>query len=257
MSINEKLIFDIGLHRGEDTRYYLKQGYTVMAVEANPVLVEYCSNRFRKMIDNGRLTILNAGIAGKEGIMPFYKNVRVSEWSSFDKVVAGRNNTPIETFDVQCITTDMLFKEYGIPLYMKVDIEGHDHFCLDAIPVEGSKPVYVSCEAVKLYWLDILKAKGYTKFKLISQSNPFTEFNLAFEHKKWAPQYQTIKRKIIKKLQKIIPLKHEYGASGPFGEQSAGQWKSYEEVKAQFLSFFTPDGIAYKDTSWFDFHASL
>ena len=35
-----KLIFDIGMFDGADTRYYLNKGYKVLAVEANTVLVK-------------------------------------------------------------------------------------------------------------------------------------------------------------------------------------------------------------------------
>jgi len=30
------LVFDIGMHNGDDTAYYLARGYRVVAVEANP-----------------------------------------------------------------------------------------------------------------------------------------------------------------------------------------------------------------------------
>jgi len=36
----------------------------------------------------------------------------------------------------------MLFAKYGIPFYMKVDIEGFDHYCLSAITPKH-KPKYV------------------------------------------------------------------------------------------------------------------
>ena len=32
----DDLIFDVGLHRGEDTEFYLKKGFRVVAFEANP-----------------------------------------------------------------------------------------------------------------------------------------------------------------------------------------------------------------------------
>lgn len=34
--MERKLIFDIGFHKGEDTRYYLYRGYDVVAVDAAP-----------------------------------------------------------------------------------------------------------------------------------------------------------------------------------------------------------------------------
>lgn len=33
-------IYDIGFHNGDDTAHYLKEGYDVLAVEANPILVD-------------------------------------------------------------------------------------------------------------------------------------------------------------------------------------------------------------------------
>ncbi|MBL7745080.1 MAG: hypothetical protein JNN00_16520 [Chitinophagaceae bacterium] len=67
MKIKENLIFDIGLHTGEDTTCYLKNGYNVLAVEANPVLADYCKKKFIDAITNGQLVILNAGIADVSG----------------------------------------------------------------------------------------------------------------------------------------------------------------------------------------------
>ena len=37
---SKKLIFDIGMYDGSDTRYYLNEGFRVLAIEANPVLVK-------------------------------------------------------------------------------------------------------------------------------------------------------------------------------------------------------------------------
>ena len=35
----ENLIFDIGFHKGEDTLFYLLKGYRVIAVDADPNLI--------------------------------------------------------------------------------------------------------------------------------------------------------------------------------------------------------------------------
>ena len=42
----KKLIFDIGMYNGSDTRYYLNEGFRVLAIDGNPVLVK----RARKLI---------------------------------------------------------------------------------------------------------------------------------------------------------------------------------------------------------------
>src|SRR5258706_8672200 len=133
MEIKEDLIFDIGLHKGEDTVFYLKQGYNVLAVEANPILVNYCEQKFKKEIKANRLTILNVGIADESGVLPFFVNLYSSEWSSFNKSIGTRNNTRFETIEVPTIRTKTLFEEYGIPYYLKVDIEGNDFLSLNDI----------------------------------------------------------------------------------------------------------------------------
>ena len=41
-----ELVFDIGMHNGDDTAYYLSRGYRVLAVEANPSLCASARERF-------------------------------------------------------------------------------------------------------------------------------------------------------------------------------------------------------------------
>ena len=256
--MKEKLIFDIGMHKGEDTRYYLSEGYQVLAIEANPVLVDEAKEKFKRQIAAGDLTILNIGIAQTESILPFYKNLRLSEWSSFDKSIGTRNGTPYEVINVQCTTTKKLFEQYGIPYYMKVDIEGYDYLCLQDLAENGEKPQFVSCEACSLDWLDIIRSKGYTKFKMISQGDNYIQIDLDKEKKGYYPKYQVIKNGIKLRLQKIISFKHFYGSSGPFGNATKGEWKTYEQVKEEYESFYNKQtGQPLNPVSWFDFHASL
>ena len=37
---DRNLIFDIGMHIGQDTEFYLKKGFRVVAIEADPTLAE-------------------------------------------------------------------------------------------------------------------------------------------------------------------------------------------------------------------------
>jgi hypothetical protein len=55
------LIYDIGMHNGNDTAYYLFRGFRVVGVEANPLLVEQVRERFAAEIASNRLTVLNTG----------------------------------------------------------------------------------------------------------------------------------------------------------------------------------------------------
>lgn len=47
-SAQPDLIFDIGMHNGDDSDYYLKKGFRVIAIEANPTLCALGAARFKE-----------------------------------------------------------------------------------------------------------------------------------------------------------------------------------------------------------------
>ena len=65
-------IYDLGMHNGDDTEYYLAKGYRVIAVEANPLLCAEAEERFAETIAAGRLRVLNLAIAETSGEAEFY-----------------------------------------------------------------------------------------------------------------------------------------------------------------------------------------
>lgn len=77
------LIYDIRIHDGEDTAYYLHKGYRVVAIDADPIMVEACRERFRAEIGSGRLVRLNLGFAPRPGKLRFWLHKHNRVWSSF------------------------------------------------------------------------------------------------------------------------------------------------------------------------------
>jgi FkbM family methyltransferase len=258
--MEKRLVFDIGMHIGQDSINYLNDGFKVVAVEANPLLAEENTIKFKKYIADGSLIILNVGISDKEGILPFYINKRTSEWSSFDLGLGGRNNTPYEIKNIPCVTTASLFKKYGYPYYLKVDIEGYDYLCINDLPKTTAAPnvKYVSCEASTISLLDTLHEKGYTKFKLIHQGWHFRPIDLKLERNPLFPKFLALYTGIRVKLRGLLTAKYPYSSSGPIPEKTKGEWLSYETTQNLFNEFYGADGkhpINYK--SWFDFHATF
>jgi FkbM family methyltransferase len=54
------IVFDIGMYDGADTAYYLRSGYRIVAVEANPELVQHATQKFATEMASGQLICVNA-----------------------------------------------------------------------------------------------------------------------------------------------------------------------------------------------------
>ncbi|HVF72678.1 MAG TPA: FkbM family methyltransferase [Chthoniobacterales bacterium] len=260
--MSNDLVYDIGMNNGDDTAYYLYRGFRVLAVEADPVLVEKARVRFAREIGEGRLIIKNAGIAEQEGELPFWICEMHSEWSSFHRSIASRENSGHYSIDVPCIRFRSLIQEHGIPYYLKIDIEGNDHLCLrDLTP--GTAPIHVSVEASDIGLLDQLRDLGYGRFQCISQfhylplERPPSLRQLEFEERTRANQS-------LSPLRELKGWRFNHGSSGPFGPELPGRWQNFEEMKETFSHFqaLMRGGVAtpfWNDRGysfWADFHAT-
>lgn len=179
------LIYDIGMHKGEDTDFYLRKGFRVVGFEANPELVGLCRERFKEFIEQKRLTIVAGAIVDRASIAPgqtkveFYMSETNSVWGTVCPDWAERNqrmgdaNTPIEVNVVDLIA---VMEAYGVPHYMKIDIEGCDMACVTALRSFEKRPDYVSVETEKTSFgdiqqqIDVLIELGYDGFQSVEQS---------------------------------------------------------------------------------------
>jgi FkbM family methyltransferase len=177
--MNPELVFDVGLHKGEDSELYLKKGFKVVAVEADPGLCAAAEIRLRQYIASGQLTIVNAAVAEKAGPLRFFKNEQISVWGTTSPRWADRNERlgkRSSVMTVEGVEFGQLLKEFGCPYYLKVDIEGSDLLCLHALTEIDTKPVHVSIESNKVSWrellheFELLTSLGYSKFKVVDQT---------------------------------------------------------------------------------------
>lgn len=287
--MDSRLVYDVGMNNGDDSAYYLHKGCRVVAIEADPTLVEGVANRFAQEIRDGRLTILNVAIAEQTGSLPFWICEGNREWNSFDRSIASRNGLPHHQIDVQCTRFADILDDFDTPFYLKIDIEGHDHMCLDALDERPDKrPKYLSFESgtEAIARLPRLKALGYDSFKLISQRYyvPIQPGPIPNRH-----QIEKVSRgeaflnsgKIAARLLSKAGGRHwldgqlrqirQKGdwvftsiASGPFGEDTPGEWQSYEQLHALLDSVreVTPGKPLYGlwdrlTLDWLDVHARL
>jgi FkbM family methyltransferase len=235
---NGKIIFDIGMHVGQDTAFYLAKGFRVIAVEANPLLVQDAEKHFKYYIETGQLTILNIGVGDKKGTFPFYVNSKYSEWSSFDKDIGSREGGCKEVVDIQMIPFEQLITRYGLPYYVKIVIDGNDFIVLQRLALCDVRPRYLSVENGWPDMLDHLVSLGYLGFKFINQA-----------------KVQSMKCPTPSLEGNEIAWDFPWSSSGPFGEDTPGRWKSAEEILVDIKAYWdNPDRDA-NIHGWYDLHA--
>src|SRR6202142_2887517 len=142
------VVFDIGLHRGEDTSFYLQKGYKVIAFEADPDLVQHCKNRFKNQISTQQLQIVEGAITSEIGGDPirFYKNAKLSVWGTLHQDWNERNESVGAggtVIEVARVDMGLCIEKFGIPHFMKIDIEGADTVALSALREFSQRPAYI------------------------------------------------------------------------------------------------------------------
>ncbi len=251
--MNRQLVFDIGFHKGEDTRHYLAKGFRVVAVEANLVLAGAGRTNFSREIADGSLILLDIGIAAEASEQTFWVNHTHTEWSSFQPLMGQRGVKGFHSVAVRCSTIGSLIESYGVPYYLKIDIEGNDNLCFGGLR-GPAPPLYISCEACDLHWLELLRGLGYTKFKMINQFDGFRAYDEARERSALRSIRNTLRWQALSALgpRATFPT----GSSGPFGEETDGGWHDFDDIAAHYRSFYPEKGVRLNQRSWFDFHAT-
>jgi FkbM family methyltransferase len=220
--MTDRLIVDVGMHRGDDTAFYLAQGFRVLAVEANPELAERGRQRFAHEIDRGLLTIRHAAVAESAGVVSFYSGQQ-DGWGSLSKERAGASlNVDLQKFEVEACTFAELLDGLT-PYYVKVDIEGADLVCVRGAISLPHPPAYFSFECDLTQVADTvagirgLSEAGYRRFKLVNQAlNPQVRCpNPPLEGR-------------------YVDVTFTHDMSGPFGEETPGEWLGLEEILDRF-----------------------
>jgi len=247
------LVYDIGLYDGSDTAYYLDAGHDVVAIEANPNMVERAQARFAEQLAAGQLTLVHRALCDTPG--QTLELVISGEDPGSSSVFAERvqRRHPIGKHSVQGTTLGEVFAEHGQPDFIKIDIEGADRHAILPLTAE-TRPRWLSFEIGDDFeeLLDHLAAIGFTGFKLINQCN-FLELahqeNLAFR----------IKRKLMSLMGYSQPrfvrlAGREFAlerSSGPAPWESDGDWQDQASLLARWHAMLARGEMS----GWYDLHA--
>lgn len=225
------LVFDFGLHKGEDTAFYLEKGFRVVSFEANPELAQACRNRFSAQIETGTLTIMEGAVAPASAgdTLTFFVNER-SVWGTIDKDWVERNEkagAASKKITARRIDVEEVIREFGMPFYMKIDIEGADQYVLEVLASFPDRPKYISIESSKedlgevIAECDRLRTLGYSRFKAVQQE--------------YIPGRQGV---FARRNGESFSYTFPADSSGPFGDDIRQSWVSYEEILDDYRTIF-------------------
>lgn len=169
------LIFDIGMNACEDTEFYLKKGFRVVAVDANPAACRDAAERYRDAIATGQLTIVNRAISSSRDPIMIYVCRSYSAWTTASPRLRDfwrEQGAKFQEVEVPGMLARDLTGDHGTPYYAKIDIEGSDILCLDAFMDGATKPRYLSIEVDFYCYRELLarlRELGYRRYALVGQ----------------------------------------------------------------------------------------
>lgn len=118
------LVFDIGANMGEKTSVFLNLGARVVAVEPNPNCVAHLKKHVAKQ---GDLTVVEAGCGSAVGraTLNFSGTDKTASLRE-DWFALSQSETAVQALDVAVVTLTDLMSEFGVPRYIKIDVEGFE-----------------------------------------------------------------------------------------------------------------------------------
>ena len=128
------LCFDIGANHGEHTAAFLSLGARrVVAVEPQPEIAEFIINALPNEIRRGTLVVRAQAVGPQRGVAKLFPaqdpHKSMSTLSTLFRDISRDNGGRWEeaaAIDVEVLTLDSLIDEFGVPDYIKIDVEGFD-----------------------------------------------------------------------------------------------------------------------------------
>lgn len=125
------LCFDIGAHLGNRSNAWLALGASVIAVEPQPVCIEYLERKFKRQ---ERFTLVKKAIGAVPGnapmhlsaITPTVSTLANKDWRDIIDADTSFDVQWEQQILVEIITLDDLITSFGVPAFTKIDIENYE-----------------------------------------------------------------------------------------------------------------------------------
>ena len=133
----------------------------------------------------------------------------------------------VQTLVVKSARLADIMKEYGIPRYCKIDIEGNDLEALSSLDVLPELPRFVSIESDKTSWqklfeeFETFERLGYNRYKIVDQT---------------LVPFQKVPKPSLEG--NFYDWSFEEGCSGLFGNELTGSWFDVFQALEAYKNIF-------------------
>jgi FkbM family methyltransferase len=136
------LVFDVGANVGDKTAVFASIGARVVAIEPQRSCVAFLKNRF---MNNFSVTILETALGSSEGAAELHICEEVPTISTISEkwIEKGRfshSHSWNQKDTIPVTTLDALISRFGVPSYIKIDVEGYEE--------EVMKGLTVTCKCI-------------------------------------------------------------------------------------------------------------
>jgi FkbM family methyltransferase len=175
------LVFDIGANQGYKTDMFVRLGASVVAVDPDADNAALLKDKFLKYrLSPKPVHVVGKAVSDSSAVMTMWVdapgsalNTLSTKWVDTlrqDETRFGERTQFAGSKKVETTTLDELMTSFGVPFYVKVDVEGHEPSVLRGL----KKPVrYLSFEVN----LPEFKAEGLECIELLKTLEPSGQFN--------------------------------------------------------------------------------